>query len=151
AMPARPWWMARVLQVLSPSALSPLGLGALWQLHQQLEHVRENTELHLLQEDFRAVPDAPALWACFEARETAVRNAVHEAAAEMARRVREGELSPELFRTAWERLGFSPHAVGAGTPADDFLDGLLHLSRLTLGEASPACGMPNMASRAERL
>src|SRR5262249_17795464 len=98
-MPTRPWWMDRVLQVLSPSELSPLGLGALWRLHQQLEHLRENTEAHLLQEDFRALPDAHALWSCFEARETTVRQAVREAAADTAWRVREGELSPESFRT----------------------------------------------------
>ena len=145
-----PWWMERVQGLLQPPALEGLSLGALWRLTQALQFVRDNTDEALLRIDRSAWSTAPALWSAFVERETQVDEALGQASARVAQRVQRGELGPAAFRAAWETLGFATHADDAGTPADDFLDGLFRLTRLTLGEALPPEGSPNMASRAQR-
>lgn len=143
--------MDRVRALVAPAELDALDLGSLWHLSERLQFVRENVEPGLLPADFAAQPQARACWAAFEQREPRVRDALRAASGRLARRIRAGELGPEAFRASWEGLGFAPNAEGAGTPADDYLDALFDVARLTLGEDRPACGTLNMSSRAHRV
>lgn len=149
-MPGAPWWVERVPTLLAPAGLGLLGLGALWRLSQALERVRENVEPALLRADFLADPRAEPLWAAFLCRELAVRAALQASGQEVAGRIRGGSLGPKAFRLSWEGLGFAANAEDAGTPADDYLDGLFRISRLTEGAPRSQDASPNMASRAER-
>lgn len=143
--------MENVSRLGAPRDTGGLSLGALWNLSEQSHFIRDNVDGSALEADFAAVPDARACWAAFELREAQVAKALREEGAQVTSTIRRGELGPVQFRAHWEGLGFSPNVLGAGTPADDYLDGLFHLSRLTLGEELPPQGMPNMASRAERI
>ena len=88
--------------------------------------------------------------ASFLARATQVRLALDVSSQKVASSIRRQELSPDAFRASWQSLGFAVNEGNAGTPADDYLDGLFHMARLTLGEARPMNGTVNMATRAER-
>ena len=68
-----------------------------------------------------------------------------------AGRVRSGALGPVAFRAGWEGLGFERNGEGAGTPADDYLDGLLHLSRHAAFVTPTGFGLLNLATRAARV
>ena len=150
-MAGGPWWMERVRGLLAPEALGALALGALWQLSERLRVVREGVEPALLALDVAALPEARGVWAAFEAREAQVAGALEAESARTAQAVRSGALGPAAFRAAWEGLGFQPDAQGPGTPADDFLDGVLHAALLTGGEARPELGTLSMASRARSI
>jgi 23S rRNA (uracil1939-C5)-methyltransferase len=150
-MPGRPWWIDRVNKLPKAQSIQGLTVGALWNLLERIRFVRETVDAHLLEADFQALPECRGTWSALLEREHDVRHALAQATEELAQRVRKGALAPDGFRAAWEGLGFAPNAEGGGTPADDYLDGMLHLSRLTMGEAPPDCGMPNMASRAQRI
>jgi 23S rRNA (uracil1939-C5)-methyltransferase len=140
-----------VSALLLPTELGALALGALWNLSERLQFVRENVEPALLAADFAAHPDAQQVWAAFEQREPQVHAALAEEGRRLTGRVRRGELGPAQFRASLEELGFVPHVEGGGTPADDYLDAMFQVARYTLGEERPAFGMPNMASRAHRV
>lgn len=143
-----PWWLARVAALLSPEDLRRLELGALWRLKEELERVRQNVDLRLLPRDLAELPAAPAAWAAFERRSLEVAAALARAGGQLAGQMRGGLFGPASFRAHWEDLGFSPHSDGAGTPADDFLDGAFGVSRLAPDEAPPPLGLLNLASRA---
>jgi hypothetical protein len=143
--------MERVSALLVPSELSALDLGPLWHLSERMQFIRENVEPALLPADFLAHPQSQALWAAFGAREAQVLLALGEVGSRLAGAIRSGALGPARFRSTWEGLGFSPHAEGGGTPADDYLDAMFQVARYTLGEERPAFGMPNMSSRAHRV
>jgi 23S rRNA (uracil1939-C5)-methyltransferase len=143
--------MERVRALLAPERLGALEVGALWHLAERLQFVRDNVEPAHLPADFAAQPGAEGLWGAFTAREGAVLLALAEASGRVGRALHDGALPPAAFRSTWEGLGYTPHAEGGGTPADDFLDGTFHIARLTLGEARPAFGTVNMASRARRI
>lgn len=149
-MPSVPWWIERVEQLLTPS-LTGLSAGPLWNLSERLQFIRENVQAELLPVDFQAHAHAAGLWSAFEAREAAVLEAVSAAVLEVGAAIRSGVLGPEAFRFGWEKLGFLAEANGAATPADDYLDAVCHVARLTLGEQRPPSGMLNMASRAQRI
>ena len=148
---SRPWWIARVAELLAPADLAQLDLGALWRLSERLEFVRQNLDPLLLAEDLTGAPAAAAAWGAFEARQEATARALSGAGDQLARRMRGGDLGPVAFRTHWEGLGFVSHLDGAGCPADDFLDGAFRVSRLRADEAPPPLAMLNLASRAERV
>lgn len=150
-MPSAPWWIERVDRLLEVSDLTALEAGPLWQLSEGLQFIRENVELALLPIDFDGTPSAQGLWSAFEVREGEVLAALGAAVAKVAATMREGGLAPERFRVSWESLGFAQNADGAATPADDYLDAVFQVSRLTLGEPRPISGLLNMASRAERI
>ncbi len=150
-MPSVPWWIERVDELLAPAELSGLGAGALWHLSEGLQFVRDNVESALLEHDFQSLPHAEAIWSAFARRDFEVLAALKAAVEGIASSLRRGEFGPEAFRSTWQQLGFAPNALGAGTPADDYLDALAQVSRLTFGESRPPSGMPNMASRAERI
>ena len=150
-MAANPWWIARVTALLAPADVRALDLGALWRLRERLQFVRLNVDPALLGDDLAAVPGSAAAWAAFGRREAQVLAALALAGGRVADRLRSGSLGHAAFRAHWEELGFAPHAEGAGTPADDFLDGMFHVSRLAVDEARAAFAMLNLASRAERV
>lgn len=147
-MAGEAWWIGRVRSLLAEKATE---LGPLWALSVRLQFVRDNVDAGLLETDFRADPDARALWAAFDVREAEVHRALDDAGERVARSVRTGALTPAAFRATWEGLGFAPAAEGTGTPADDWLDALLRISRHTLGEERVRFAMPNMSSRAHRI
>ena len=151
AMPRGPWWISRVDVLSAPVELGLLGLGGLWRLSESLQFVRDNVDAALLPADFLGTPSAEPAWSAFLRRELDVRRALREAGARVVKQIQRGELGPRDFRVTWETLGFLPHAEDAGTAADDYLDGLFQMTRLTLGEEMPVDGSPNMASRAERV
>lgn len=146
-----PWWIDRVDALLSKSHLSSLAPGELWRLSSLLGFVRENVSPALLVIDFGQHPRAASVWAAFEAKEAAVLAALRVSVAGVGASVSAGLLPPEVFRGAWERLGFEAHEEGGGTPADDYLDAVTQVSLLTLGEERPSSGMLNMSSRARRI
>ncbi len=150
-MPPVPWWIERVDRLLTPAELGALDAGALWHLSEGLQFIRENVEPELLALDFASLPGCRETWSEFSRREAEVLAALREAVGRIARSLRRGELGPEAFRSSWQRLGFVPNAEGGGTPADDYLDAVSQVPRITLGESRPPGGMPNMASRAERI
>lgn len=147
----RPWWVDRVAALEALPPLEGLPLGGLWRQREALQFVRENVDPRLLTLDLAALDGARAAWDRFELREQAVQAAFTRAGAHCATSLRTGALGPAAFRAAWQQLGFAHHADGAGTPADDFLDGLLHLSQLDRFEAPTPFALLNLAARASRI
>ncbi|MBE4752852.1 class I SAM-dependent methyltransferase [Corallococcus sp. ZKHCc1 1396] len=128
-----------------------MSLGAQWELHERFSFVQENVEPDLLLLDMRARPELRALWTALEARALLVTAALDAAGEDIARQLRAGSLSPARFREQWEGLGFTESAGRASTAADDWLEGLLRISRITTGQSRPPFGQVNMASRAHRI
>ena len=128
-----------------------MGLGPLWHLREQLHFVRDNVETASLALDVRSIPEAGATWARFEARELEVSAALGLAGETQASEVRSHRLGPGAFRAHWENLGFVRHAEGAGTPADDYLDALLDVSRRSTFSAPAPFALLNLATRAARI
>ena len=126
-------------------------LPTLWDLCERAQFLRDNVEPAALACDFITHPHACSLWEELEAEEPRVRQRLRDAAEAVSRQLREHALDAAGFRACWEPLGFSPTPARAGTSADDFLDGLFHLERLTVGEPRPAFGTVNMSSRAKQV
>jgi len=147
---SRPFWIDRVGALL-PAAPAGLALGPLWHLRERLQLVREEIDEAALALDLQVNEGASELWARFEERERDVARALAAVGAARAAEHRKGVHPPEAFRAEWESLGFARHAEGAGTPADDLLDGLFALSRLDHFEAPAPHALLNLATRAERI
>jgi 23S rRNA (uracil1939-C5)-methyltransferase len=148
---AAPWWVARAEALLASKDLRTLELGALWELLERFSFVRENVEPDLLLLDVRARPELQSLWDALEARALRVTEALDAAGDDVAEQLRTGALAPERFRERWEGLGFTEADGRASTAADDWLEGLLRISRITTGQDRPPFGQVNMASRAHRI
>ena len=146
-----PWWMERVAALGAEGDPSTLALGPLWHRREQLHLVRENVVRKELEEDFMQLTGARQRWTDFEAHELAVHDALELAGEAVAASLRSGALTHAGFRRAWESLGFERHADCGGTPADDYLDGLLFLSRHARFATPTAFGMLNLATRASRV
>lgn len=149
--PASPWWVERAEALLIPGDLRTLGLGAQWELFERFAFVQENVEPELLLLDVRGRPELAALWAALVARALCVTQALDASGADVAEQLRTGALSPAHFRERWEGLGFTEATGRASTAADDWLEGLLRISRITTGQDRPPFGQVNMASRAQRI
>ena len=145
---AAPWWVERAESLLDAKDLRTLDLGELWELLERFSFVRENVEPDLLLLDVQARPELQALWGTLEARARSVSDALDSAGDDVARRLRTGDLSAAHFRERWEGFGFTEAAGRASTAADDWLEGLLRISRITTGQNRPPFGQVNMASRA---
>lgn len=144
-----PWWVQRVARLLEPADISSLALGSLWRLCEGVKFVRENVEPALLSQDVAHFPEVAAVWERFEQREADVHQALVAARNSVCGRVSTGALGPAAFRAEWQGLGFTTNADDAGTPADDYLDGLFsadHRAQLPL----PVLGNPNIGSRARQ-
>ncbi|MBN9686414.1 MULTISPECIES: methyltransferase domain-containing protein [unclassified Corallococcus] len=128
-----------------------MSLGVQWALLEQFAFVQENVEPELLLLDVRARPELQALWAALQARALLVTEALDAAGDDVAQQLRTGDLSPARFREQWEGLGFIEATGRASTAADDWLEGLLRISRITTGQDRPPFGQVNMASRAQRI
>lgn len=150
-MVSAPWWLARVDGLLELGAPGGERLGSLWRLKERLAFVRANLVPAELEEDLSTVPGARATWAAFEQREREVAAAFALAGEQCAAQLRAGALGKAAFRAGWEQLGYQPHADSGGTPADDYLDGLLHLSRHTAFERPAPLALLNLATRAARV
>jgi hypothetical protein len=148
---AAPWWVERAETLLASNDSRTLDLGALWELLERFSFVRENVEPDLLLLDVRARPELQALWDALEVRTRSVTEALDTAGADIAQQLRTGDLAPARFRERWERLGFTEAAGRASTAADDWLEGLLRISRITTGQNRPPFGQVNLASRAQRI
>ncbi|HEY0093250.1 MAG TPA: class I SAM-dependent methyltransferase [Archangium sp.] len=148
---AAPWWVARAELLLASKEARTLDLGALWELFERFSFVRENVEPELLLLDVRARPELQGLWEAMEARAGSVTEALDAAGADVARELRTGALAPAHFRERWEGLGFTEAEGRASTAADDWLEGLLRISRITTGLNRPPFGQVNLASRAQRI
>ncbi|MGV3623955.1 MAG: class I SAM-dependent methyltransferase [Archangium sp.] len=148
-MTVGPWWAQRAAELLEPKRLTGLELGALWRLHERLLFVRENTEPALLKMDVQRAPALGALWSAFQLREIDVRGALTRENARVSLRIRSGALNKADFRAGWETLGYLKHERDAGTPADDYLDGLFDSPREHA--PLPDLGSPNMATRAAKV
>ncbi|WP_257449783.1 methyltransferase domain-containing protein [Archangium lipolyticum] len=146
-----PWWVERAETLLSSKDARTLELGALWELFERFSFVRENVEPDLLLIDVQGRPELRALWDALEARALTVTDALDAAGDDVAQQLRTGELAPTRFREQWEGLGFAEAAGRASTAADDWLEGLLRISRITTGQNRPPFGQVNMASRAQRI
>ncbi|PZR06606.1 MAG: hypothetical protein DI536_30070 [Archangium gephyra] len=149
-MTVGPWWAQRAAQLLEPKRLDGLELGALWRLNESLHFVRENVEPKLLLVDLARAPALAALWAAFQLREIEVRSALRSSNARVARSISSGSLNKVDFRSGWEALGFATNEQDAGTPADDYLDGLFDSPRAEQSAELPLLGSPNMATRARK-
>ncbi|HYO69069.1 MAG TPA: methyltransferase domain-containing protein [Archangium sp.] len=150
-IPAAPWWVERAETLLASREVRSLELGALWELFERFSFMRENVEPDLLLLDLRARPGLQALWEAVEVRARSVTEALEAAGDDVAQELRAGHLAPALFRAQWEGLGFTEAVGRASSAADDWLDGLLRISRLTTGEDRPPCGQVNLSSRAWRI
>lgn len=148
---AAPWWVERAETLLASDVPHPLDLGAQWALFERFSFVRENVGPDLLLLDVRARPELEAVWEALEARARSVTEALEAAGDDVARRMRAGELAPAGFRAQWEGLGFTEAVGRASTAADDWLEGLLRITRITTGQDRPPFGQVNMASRAQRI
>jgi hypothetical protein len=146
-----PWWIDHVTRLLAPGGVSSLGLGALWHLRERLQFVHDNVEPALLELDLRANAGASDTWAAFGVRELEVRAALALVGGALATQLRTGQLSAAVFREGWQSLGYLRNTDGAGTPADDYLDGLLNLSSLDAFVAPFPYALLNLATRASRL
>ncbi len=146
-----PWWVERAETLLASKEARTLDLGALWELFERFSFVRENVEPELLLLDVRARPELQALWDALEVRAGSVTEALEAAGDDVARELRTGALAPAHFRERWEGLGFTEAEGRASTAADDWLEGLLRISRITTGEDRPPSGQVNLASRARRI
>jgi SAM-dependent methyltransferase len=141
---AKPWWIEHAANLAAEShSLATLTLGQLWNLSERVRFVRENVEAPLLRVDFEQHADARETWARFEQVEEAVARALRHATDVEAELIRNGARPPRQFHQHWLKLGFPA--------ADDYLDGLFQLTRLSLEEELPPLGLPNMSSRAERI
>jgi len=140
-----------VSQVGDLSAVAPTALGPLWRLRERLAFVRANVVASELEEDFTLIPGARAAWDGFEQQERATDVAFAREGDRCATEVRSGSMSKTAFRASWEALGFEKHEDSGGTPADDYLDGLLHLSRHTEFMAPAPLALLNLATRASRV
>lgn len=149
-MTVGPWWAQRATQLLEPKRLDGLELGALWRLNENLHFLRENVEPKLLIIDVARAPALAALWAAIQLREIEVRSALRISNARVALSISGGTLNKVSFRSGWEALGFAPNVGDAGTPADDYLDGLFDSPRAEQDAALPPLGSPNMATRARK-
>jgi hypothetical protein len=147
----RPWWIDRVAGLLAPHDASALELGPLWHLSERLDFIRQNVDGASLASDLVADPSLAQAWAAFGARDLAVRAALARASGGLAERLRTGGLGPVEFRATWEALGFVRNAEGAGTPADDYLDGLLSVSRFADDLDGAEHGHLNLPTRAARV
>lgn len=150
-MPSAPWWLARVTGLLEADAPGGQPLGPLWRMKERLAFVRANLVPAELEVDLSTVPGARATWAAFEAREREVETAFAHAGEQCAAQLRSGALGKAAFRAGWEQLGYEAHGDSGGTPADDYLDGLLHLSRHTEFERPAPLALLNLATRASRV
>jgi hypothetical protein len=146
-----PWWVARVQALLDPPRLEALGLGQLWRLREQLEFVRLNVQPELLAIDVTQNVSCAQTWNALAPRAEEVAVALRVAELELGARLKSGALAPEAFLALWAGLGFARHADGGGTPADDYLDGMFHLSRLEAGDQRVSGATLNLSSRAERV
>ncbi|QRN92800.1 methyltransferase domain-containing protein [Archangium violaceum] len=146
-----PWWVERAESLLSSKDVRTLDLGALWELFEGFSFVRENVEPDLLLIDVRDRPELRALWDAMEVGALSVTEALDAAGDDVAQQLRTGDLAPAHFRERWEGLGFTEAAGRASTAADDWLEGLLRISRITTGQNRPPFGQVNMASRARRI
>jgi predicted RNA methylase len=146
-----PWWISRAASLMAPLEVKYLTLGELWHLREQLQFIRDNVEPALLAQDVRVVPGALEAWGAFEEREGQVHAFHAESGASCARSISDGTLGPVAFRASWETLGFARHGDSAGTPADDYLDGLYQLSRLADFVTPGQWGLLNLATRAARV
>jgi 23S rRNA (uracil1939-C5)-methyltransferase len=143
--------MERVAALGEERPPSGLTLGPLWHRREQLHLVRENVLRKELEEDFLLLTGARQRWTDFEAHELSVHDALGQAGEAVAASLRSGALSHAAFRFAWESLGFERHPDCAGTPADDYLDGLLFLSRHAPFVTPTEFGLLNLATRAFRV
>lgn len=148
---AVPWWVERAETLLASRDARTLDLGALWELFERFSFVQENVEPDLLRLDIQARPELQALWMALEVRARSLTEAMDAAGDDVARQLRAGDLAPARFRERWEGLGFTESAGRASTAADDWLEGLLRISRITTGQNRPPFGQVNMASRAQRI
>ncbi|WNG59909.1 class I SAM-dependent methyltransferase [Archangium gephyra] len=148
---AAPWWVERAETLLDTKDLRTTGLGALWELFERFSFVKENVEPDLLLLDVQARPELQALWAALETRALSVTEALDAAGDEVAQQLRSGVLTAAHFRERWEGFGFTEAEGRASTAADDWLEGLLRISRITTGQNRPPFGQVNMASRAHRI
>lgn len=148
---AAPWWADRAETLLASKDERTLDLGALWELFERFSFVEENVEPELLLLDVQARPELQALWDALGARSRSVSAALDAAGDDVAAQLRSGALVPARFRERWEGLGFTEAAGRASTAADDWLEGLLRISRITTGQNRPPFGQVNMASRAQRI
>jgi 2-polyprenyl-3-methyl-5-hydroxy-6-metoxy-1,4-benzoquinol methylase len=146
-----PWWVERVDALLSPEDLSALDVGQLWNLAGRVQFVEENVDPALREIDCERRHELRATWSAFEVRRDRTRCALEVATAKVIARIYSGELGPDEFRSTWEGLGFTTVTEGAGTPADDYLDAVLGVSRLTTGEARGKSATVNLSSRAYRV
>ncbi len=147
---ARPGWAEQGEALLAP-ALPSLSLGALWALQEGLAALKEAQDLPALEEDFAVARPLGALWARLEARAREVEAALLAARAALEAQLRTGALPPDAFRSTFEQLGFEELPGRASTPADDFLDGLFGISRLSTAEERGAFAQVNLSSRARRI
>ncbi|HEX5754609.1 MAG TPA: methyltransferase domain-containing protein [Archangium sp.] len=148
---AAPWWVERAETLLDTKDLRTLELGALWELFERFSFVKENVEPDLLLLDVQARPELQALWVALEARALSVTEALDTAGDDVALQLRTGALSAAHFRERWEGFGFTEAVDRASTGADDWLEGLLRISRITTGQNRPPFGQVNLASRAHRI
>lgn len=150
-MTATPWWIARAQALNEPADLALLAVGELWRLRERLEFLHLNVEPKLLALDFVAVPLSAQIWAEMLLRTRAVDRALKLALGVLARRMQRGELGHGAFKSHWQELGYLRHGDSGGSPADDFLDAMFHLSRLESGDERATEGNLNLSSRAERV
>jgi Histone methylation protein DOT1 len=148
---AHPWWIARAQALNAPADLGVLAVGELWRLRERLEFLHLNVEPKLLALDVVATPDAAQVWDSMLSRTRAVDEALKSSLAALGRRMQSGELDHGAFCTQWQSLGYARHGDSGGSPADDFLDAMFHLSRLESGDERPPEGNLNLSSRAERI
>ena len=150
-MTARPFWQERVLDI-AQSALQYSGdIGDLWHLLSRTQALEEQVDRQLLSVDFQRQAAARADWLDFRLRQRRLKKALRRARGLLAETFRDGSMSPPDFFSQWLSRGFSQNQEGAGTPADDFLDGVFRVERLTTTHARPPEGTVNMASRAARI
>jgi 23S rRNA (uracil1939-C5)-methyltransferase len=145
-----PWWFSDV-DVLGAYDTTTASMGALWHVSERLRFVRENVSARDLADDEAVHPATSSTWQRFVDQERTVRHALVAATDVEAELVRSKGREPAAFRAHWEGLGFAPHTVGAGTPADDYLDALFRTSRLVFDGPASALATVNLASRAQRV
>lgn len=146
-----PWWIARVNALLAPADLTGLDVGALFRLCESLEFVRQNVDPALRALDHAARPESAATWASFVVRQADALLCLQRAGDAVAHQMRGGTFGHAAFRAHFQGLGFTRHLDSAGSPADDFLDGMLQVSSLAGDEALAPHANLNLPSRAERV
>ncbi len=136
---------------MTPADLGPATLGELWHLRQQFAFMRENVEPELVAVDTEGRPELAQAWSDLAVREVRVTQALDLRREGVAQQLKSGALTPSAFRNLWQDLGFDEASDHPSSAADDYLEGLLDVPRLTVGEDRPAFGQVNMASRARRI